>query len=229
MYSMSVKKTKDCSVCGKSQPVSNFTVNKALKSGLSSFCKSCASERRKQYYNKDKEHINKLKKKNRKKYRDKELAYNKEYYKKTQERRLEYARQYRRDNRDKLLADIREYNKTHKKENKERTQKYRKNNPEKIRKIKAEYRKNNPEAVQKHHMTRRARKAQNGVFEVSKKELHKLMNSPCVACGSTGRITIDHIIPIARGGAHSIGNLQPLCKSCNSSKVDKTMTEWKNS
>lgn len=229
MYPMFVEKTKKCSVCDRTQPVSNFTVNKALKSGLSSFCKDCAAERRKKYYDKDKEHINKLKRKNRIRYRDKALAYDKEYYQKTKERRLEYARQYRKDNRDKLLADTREYNKTHKKENKERTQKYRKNNLEKVRQIKANYRKNNPEAVQKHHMTRRARKAQNGIFEVSKKELQKLMKGPCVSCGSTERINIDHIIPIARGGAHSIGNLQPLCKSCNSSKIDKTMTEWKNS
>ena len=92
---------KMCTICGVEKPVIDFTVNKALKSGLSSFCKSCAAERRKQYYNKDKEHINKLKRKNRKKYRDKELAYDKEYYQKTQERRLEYARQYRKNNRDK--------------------------------------------------------------------------------------------------------------------------------
>lgn len=229
MYSMSMEKTKECIICGKFQPVSNFTVNKALKSGLSSFCKDCAAKRRKRYYENDKEHINKLKRKNRKKYRDKELAYNKEYYQKTRERRLEIAKKYREDNKEKILKDIRQYNKTHKKENKERNRNYRKNNPEKIKKIKNNYRKNNPETVQKHRMTRRARKAQNGVFKVFNKELHKLMNSPCVACGSTNQITIDHIIPIARGGTHSIGNLQSLCRSCNSSKVDKTMTEWKKS
>jgi len=229
MYSITMKKTKECKVCGKTQPASNFTVNRALKNGLSSFCKLCAAERRKKYYEKDKEHINKVKKENRKKYRDKSLAYNKEYYQKTRKRRLEVARQYRKDNREKLVENIREYNKTHKEENKQRTSNYRKNNPEKVRQTKANYRKNNPEAVQKHRMTRRARKAQNGVFKVSNKELGKLMNSPCVMCGSTQQITIDHIIPIARGGTHSVGNLQTLCKKCNSSKQDKVMTEWKSS
>lgn len=40
----------------------------------------------------------------------------------------------------------------------------------------------------------------------------------CKKCGSTDNIHLDHIIPVAAGGDNSIDNLQPLCRSCNSSK-----------
>ena len=34
-------------------------------------------------------------------------------------------------------------------------------------------------------------------------------------------ITMDHVIPLALGGAHSVDNVQPLCSSHNSSKSKK--------
>ncbi len=52
---------------------------------------------------------------------------------------------------------------------------------------------------------------------------------PCVYCGvilSSKMITIDHIIPIARGGKHEPENLAVACKPCNSSKGKKLLQEW---
>lgn len=42
----------------------------------------------------------------------------------------------------------------------------------------------------------------------------------CLCCGSTTDLTLDHIIPLNLGGKHK-GNLQTLCRSCNSRKKDK--------
>ena len=45
----------------------------------------------------------------------------------------------------------------------------------------------------------------------------------CVCCGNAPKImTADHIIPISRGGDNNIENIQPLCNSCNASKLTKS-------
>jgi len=55
--------------------------------------------------------------------------------------------------------------------------------------------------------------------EVEKKL--KALNYKCQICGTKENITIDHIIPLSKGGTNEINNLQPLCKSCNSRKSNK--------
>ncbi|QQG96236.1 HNH endonuclease [Mycobacteroides chelonae] len=80
---------------------------------------------------------------------------------------------------------------------------------------------------------RRARLRDNGVYKVTPKDLDRIIsrhNSSCAYCLgplSDSTLTWDHIIPIARGGTHSIGNLAPACKPCNSGKRDRPALEWR--
>ena len=42
----------------------------------------------------------------------------------------------------------------------------------------------------------------------------------CVECGSNFDLQYDHILPVARGGATTVENLQLLCADCNRRKSD---------
>ncbi|SRR6266496_4847136 len=57
------------------------------------------------------------------------------------------------------------------------------------------------------------------------RELRKEAN--CYWCGTRlNAITIDHVIPIARGGSHTPDNLVAACLRCNSSKRERLPREW---
>jgi len=43
----------------------------------------------------------------------------------------------------------------------------------------------------------------------------------CRACGSTRELHFDHVIPISRGGANTVANIQLLCGGCNRAKGAK--------
>lgn len=145
-----------------------------------------------------------------------------------QEYHKNYQRKYRESNREKESARSRELyqiNKSHILERKRKS--YRKNRAANIAR-KLAWQKANPELCRLSSQKRRAKQKQNGVFEVTIKEAQKLLSGSCFYCNQSSKnLTLDHIIPIAKGGRHSIGNLVAACKPCNSSKNDKLLMEWK--
>lgn len=44
-------------------------------------------------------------------------------------------------------------------------------------------------------------------------------------CGASQPLTMDHRVPLSRGGRHEIANLIPACKPCNSRKHTRTEEE----
>ncbi|MCF8091554.1 MAG: HNH endonuclease [Desulfotignum sp.] len=54
-------------------------------------------------------------------------------------------------------------------------------------------------------------------------------NGICHYCGKSflpAELTMDHIIPLARGGRSEKFNLVPCCKSCNTKKQQLVPWEW---
>lgn len=70
-------------------------------------------------------------------------------------------------------------------------------------------------------MPRREACTHTGKKEV-REQVFKLYGRKCLCCGSTKNLTIDHVIPVYKGGKNCISNYQPLCKSCNSRKSTRT-------
>jgi 5-methylcytosine-specific restriction protein A len=53
----------------------------------------------------------------------------------------------------------------------------------------------------------------------------------CHYCGKSfnpSDLTLDHIVPLVRGGRSSRGNCVPACKECNTRKRDLVPTEWQD-
>lgn len=64
-------------------------------------------------------------------------------------------------------------------------------------------------------------------FDAWNEKLTKL-DYKCQICGTEKNITVDHIIPMSKGGTNHIENLQPLCVSCNCSKGNRIDEKYSN-
>ncbi|NQT97671.1 MAG: HNH endonuclease [Candidatus Marinimicrobia bacterium] len=54
-----------------------------------------------------------------------------------------------------------------------------------------------------------------------KREVWQRDGGKCVECGSNEALEYDHIIPVSKGGANTVRNIQLLCESCNRKKTNK--------
>lgn len=58
---------------------------------------------------------------------------------------------------------------------------------------------------------------------------NRLARGVCHYCGQTfppDELTMDHLVPIVRGGKSSRGNVVPACKECNNRKKYLLPLEW---
>lgn len=121
---------------------------------------------------------------------------------------------YRLAQRDKLVEYSRAYYQSHRSDFLERRRKWLDENP-------------HLRARQRYESRVSTETAKVSVFEISASAMRQIMRGACLYCGSRERLTLDHIVPVSRGGRHSVGNLAVACWSCNMSKGTKTIMEWR--
>ena len=77
------------------------------------------------------------------------------------------------------------------------------------------------------HIKREKAKARE--LRVSQWWKRKRSTGICYYCGQIfkpAELTMDHLVPVTRGGMSVQGNLVPACKECNNKKKYLLPTEW---
>lgn len=99
-------------------------------------------------------------------------------------------------------------------------------------KTKAIYRKNNKEKLRNDLHIRRLKEGAVSDGTVTSKsiaEKYEIQQGKCVYCLTKLEKNFhrDHIIPISKGGGHTIANIQLLCPKCNMKKGSKLPEDFK--
>ena len=207
---------KRCSKCGEWKVAStvNFYKKKDGKYGLNSRCKKCSAEYKKQHYENNK---------------DKILEYKKQYYGNNKDKILEYKKQYYENNKDKLTEQHKQYYENNKDKILEHSKQYRENNKDKI----AEYFATpQGQASRFNNSVKRRLREQSQGKGITKEQWLECMKFFGFRCAYSGQVlskdirSLDHIVPLNKGGEHEIFNLAPMYRPYNSSKQDKDLLEW---
>lgn len=102
------------------------------------------------------------------------------------------------------------------------------NNPEKYRAKQRDYVRARPERKRYWRRNEYARKrgALGYCTDAQLQDRFEFHGNCCVYCKRSTHLTVDHLIPLSRGGSNWPANLGPACRPCNSRKHDKTYQEF---
>lgn len=147
-------------------------------------------------------------------------------------RRREQWPEWYAEHRDEVLARAARYRASNPEANHARVTRWAESHREQLRAKSREYARAHPEKRVQIQARRRARKRGNGQFLVTERDIRRLLmrcESRCLYCRAPlgTSFHLDHIVPLARGGHHAIGNLAPACADCNLTKGSMTLTEWR--
>jgi 5-methylcytosine-specific restriction endonuclease McrA len=237
---------RTCTKCGETKPITEYTRHKSSPDGIRTYCKACAAASRRDWYERNAESEREASRQYKREHPDEIREYKRDYHRRNRERVNEHRREQYRENHDERRAAWREYAEAnrdairalarrlyhrHTEQRREEALAYYYNNREraleKARINGPRWKAANPEKMRAMWTRRRARKAGNGGSHTAQEwlDLKARYDNRCLCCGKREpeiALTVDHVIPIARGGSDDIDNIQPLCRLCNLRKHTKT-------
>lgn len=140
----------------------------------------------------------------------------------------ERRRRWREENREISRQKARDYREVHLDECRERNRSYYHRNRDTMRSQNARWYREHPEKNRLNQKMRRARKSgtADNISPVQWDGILKTYDYRCAYCRSERPLTMDHLMPLSRGGKHCRDNIVPACIRCNCSKGPKTPLEW---
>ena len=148
------------------------------------------------------------------------------HYEQHKEKYKEYKRKYRKNNKEKISLYNKEYRK-----------KYYLRNKEKYKEFIRKFRQTEKGKLSLRNMdiARRSKEKKGGkltiktirlVYEDNIKKYGTLTCEYCKNPIEFGKDTLEHKMPLSRGGTNNYENLCIVCRHCNSSKQSKTVEEF---
>jgi len=173
------------------------------------------------------------------KHADEIRARTRAWYAANSERAKEHQRKKRFDHPDKVKAIKAKYYAAHKERDNASNAQWRAKNQDRLaayrisrRELSAEWNRKHPDAVRssRHRRIATEKHAEGNWTAEDLATLRKILGVKCLAHGNhEGAITIDHIVPLAKGGTNYPTNLQPLCLKHNCAKGSRSCADYRTS
>lgn len=204
-------------------------------------CMACSNERQVRRRAENPERVRAINEASRQRHLDKDLAYKRKhridnldrykewdrqrYLRKTPEdREKDHARakEWRDNNPERVREIARQTYRNNPKHYLKKSKAWRVRNPERWKKMQSDWRRANPERISQLNAKRRALDA-NADGKLTPADVRRItatQKGRCACCKKKRRLSVDHIIPLSKGGTNWPNNIQMLCRPCNSAKHD---------
>lgn len=135
-------------------------------------------------------------------------GYQKELYRQNRDQEIARSAKWNKENASAVAAARRRQRAARREHFREYQKKWRAGNRDSSRALDANKR-----------AKRRAKKAGSvGVTAKQWRDIKEKCGHRCVYCGQRTILTMDHVIPLSKGGLHEPANILPACRACNSRK-----------